>query len=280
MQAWLRPLEQRPGCSPAPAPAFARATRRQGTPYCLYSVCTLLLFTLLHSTTQVGYPSSVRGLLRRQPGQSGGPCREQTVRWLERGVKMSAESNRREFLKKAGVLTLAAPGVAAAVEACSPVATSAKASTLRVGWAIEPDTINPLTTYSTEGVEVLQLVYDHLIQYGVNLKPEPGLATSWAYSQGGKTITYKLRSTKWHDGKPFTSADAKFTFELIKSMQLSQYAQWVTYLTAAEAPDSTTLVLHFSKPQAFNPGLAMPILPQHVWQGMSASKIQRYTNPH
>jgi len=193
---------------------------------------------------------------------------------------MSVESNRREFLKKAGLATLAAPGVAAAINACSAPATSAKASTIRVGWAIEPDTINPLTTYSTEGVEVLQLVYDHLLQYGLDLKPEPGLATSRSYSPDGKTITYQLRSAKWHDGKPFTSADAKFTFELIKSKQLSQYAQWVTDLTSAEAPDSKTLVLHFSKPQAFDPGLAMPILPQHVWQGMSGSQIQRYTNPH
>jgi peptide/nickel transport system substrate-binding protein len=193
---------------------------------------------------------------------------------------MSVESNRREFLKQAGLVTLAAPAVAVAVDACSAPATSAKASVIRVGWAIEPDTINPLTTYSTEGVEVLQLVYDHLIQYGLNLKPEPGLATSRAYSPDGKTITYKLRSAKWHDGKPFTSADAKFTFELIKSKKLSQYAQWVTDLTSADTPDSKTLVLNFSKAQPFDPGLAMPILPQHIWQGLSASQIQRFTNPH
>ncbi|HLQ53048.1 MAG TPA: ABC transporter substrate-binding protein [Streptosporangiaceae bacterium] len=193
---------------------------------------------------------------------------------------MSAESNRREFLKRAGMLALAAPSAAAALDACAAVATSAKASTIRVGWAVEPDTINPLTTYSTEGVEVLQLVYDNLIQYGLNLKPEPGLATSWAYSPDGKTITYKLRSAKWHDGVPFSSADAKFTFEVIKSKQVSQYAQWVTDLTSAEAPDGGTLVLHFSRPQAFNPGLAVPILPQHIWHSMSASQIQRYTNPN
>ena len=193
---------------------------------------------------------------------------------------MSAESNRREFLKRAGMLALAAPSAAAALDACAAVATSAKASTIRVGWAVEPDTINPLTTYSTEGVEVLQLVYDNLIQYGLNLKPEPGLATSWAYSPDGKTITYKLRSAKWHDGVPFSSADAKSTFEVIKSKQVSQYAQWVTDLTSAEAPDGGTLVLHFSRPQAFNPGLAVPILPQHIWQSMSASQIQRYTNPN
>jgi len=191
---------------------------------------------------------------------------------------MPAESNRREFLKRAGLLAFAAPGAAAALDACAAVATSAKRSTIRVGWAIEPDTMNPLTTYSTQAVEVLQLVYDNLIHYDLHLKPEPGLAKSWSYSADGKTITYKLRSAKWHDGQPFSSADAKFTFEVIKSKQVSQYAQWVTDLTAAEAPDATTLVLRFSRPQAFNPGLAVPILPRHIWQSMSASQIQRFPN--
>jgi peptide/nickel transport system substrate-binding protein len=191
---------------------------------------------------------------------------------------MPADSNRREFLKRAGLLALAAPGAAAVLDACTSVATSAKANTIRVGWAIEPDTMNPLTTYSTEAVEVLQLVYDNLIHYDLQLKPEPGLATSWSYSADGKSVTYKLRSAKWHDGKPFTSADAKFSFDVIQSKQVSQYAQWVSNLTSTEAPDASTLVLHFSKPQAFNPGIAVPILPQHIWQGMSAADIQKFAN--
>ena len=58
-------------------------------------------------------------------------------------------SNRREFLQRAGLLALAVPVAGTALDACASVATAAKASTIRVGWAIEPDTMNPLTTYST-----------------------------------------------------------------------------------------------------------------------------------
>ncbi len=188
--------------------------------------------------------------------------------------------SRRSLLKRASILALAVPGVATVLDACATVVPTAKAKILRVGWTIEPDTMNPLTTYSTEAVEILQLIYDQLMQYDLDLKPEPGLATSWAYSQDNKSITYKLRSATWHDGKPFTSADAKFTFDLIKSTKASQYYQWVQTLVSTDAPDATTLVLNFSEPQAFNPGLAVPIIPQHIWNGMDATAIQKFANPH
>lgn len=188
--------------------------------------------------------------------------------------------SRRELIKRAGFLAMAVPGAGAVLEACASVVPTAKSSIIRVGWTVEPDTMNPLTTYSTEAVEILQLVYDQLMHYGLDLKPEPGLATEWNYSADGKSITYKLRPATWHDGKPFTSADAKFTFDLIKSTGVSQYAQWVTDLVSAEAPDATTLTLNFAKPQAFNPGLAVPIIPRHIWNGMKATAIQKFANTH
>ena len=44
----------------------------------------------------------------------------------------------------------------------------------------------------------------------------PDLATSWAWSEDGKELTFKLRQgVKWHDGKPFTAADVKCTWDLL-----------------------------------------------------------------
>lgn len=150
---------------------------------------------------------------------------------------------------------------------------------LKVGWSSEPDTMNPLTTYSTEATEVLQLIYDYLIGYGTDLKPEPELATSYSYSTDGTSITFNLRTgVTWSDGQPFTSADVKYTYDTIHNNSLSAYAQWLTHLTSVETPDASTVVLHFDKPQAFDPALAIPIVPKHIWSSMSTDAIQKFAN--
>ncbi len=44
----------------------------------------------------------------------------------------------------------------------------------------------------------------------------PDLATSWTLSNDDRTLTFKLREgVKWHDGKPFTSADVKCTWDVV-----------------------------------------------------------------
>ena len=132
--------------------------------------------------------------------------------------------------------------------------------TLRVGWTSEPDTMNPLTTYATEAVEIQQLIYDKLLGYGLDLKPQPVLATTYKYSTDGLTLTFTLRQhVLWQDGTPFTSADVKYTYDVIHTNNIGSYAQWLTHMASINAPDDNTVVLTFDKPQAFNPGLVIPI---------------------
>jgi peptide/nickel transport system substrate-binding protein len=176
----------------------------------------------------------------------------------------------------------ASPGPTASpsVAVETPVASAAPSDkVLKVGWSSEPDTLNPLTTYSTEGTEVIQLLYDNLLGYGSDLKPEPELAQSFEYSADGTAITFKLRTgVTWSDGQPFTSDDVKYTYDVIRDNELSSYSQWLTHLNSVETPDAVTAVLHFDKPQAFDPALAIPILPKHIWSSMTPDQIQKFTN--
>ncbi len=69
----------------------------------------------------------------------------------------------------------------------------------------------------------MEAIYNNLVFYDPQRQVESGehvigeLAESWAWSDGGKRLTFKLRrGVVWHDGQPFTSADAKYTFDLVR----------------------------------------------------------------
>ncbi len=184
-----------------------------------------------------------------------------------------------------GSAVVAVPG---ALAACSPATTSASPTgsasgavvttkPLRVGWKSDIDTFNPLTTVTTEAVEVQSLIYDTLLAYGLDLKAEPSLAT--VSKADGTTITYTLRDgVVWHDGTPFTADDVVFTFDLISKNSLGVNAQYLTDLTSVKATDAKTVVLTFKRPQAFDPGLVVPILPKHLWSKMSVDEVQKFPN--
>ena len=108
----------------------------------------------------------------------------------------------------------------------------------------------------------------------------PYLADSWEKSEDGKVYTFKLNKTAvFHDDKPITSEDVKFSVMTVKENHpfgKSMYAN----LEAVETPDPHTVVIKFSKP---NPALLLevstpallPILPKHIY---SEGSIR--TNPY
>src|SRR5580700_10555284 len=104
--------------------------------------------------------------------------------------------------------------------------------------------------------------------------PMPWLASSYAWSNGGKTLTFTIRQgVKFSDGTPMTASDVAFTFNLLmKNSTLASQAPGPTPLPAsATAPNATTAVLTFNQPEYANLFLIAStyILPQHIWQGVS-----------
>ena len=197
--------------------------------------------------------------------------------------------SRRQFLTRVAGGTLLAFSLPELLAACTSAgqSTTSNASgspggpstaTLRVGWSSEPDTMNPLTSYSTEGLEVQQLIYDKLMDYDANLKAVPALATSSDVSADGTEVTYHLRTgVTWHDGEPFSADDVVFTYTTIAEQASSGYAQWLGDMKSCKAKGDDVIVT-FSKPQAFDPALAIPILPKHIWEGMSNADVQKFAN--
>jgi peptide/nickel transport system substrate-binding protein len=148
------------------------------------------------------------------------------------------------------------------------------------------DNFNPFETTST-GYETHAVnLYDQPLMVfntqNTGQAPVPELATSYSWSPDGKTLTITTRSgVKWSDGKPFSSADVAYTFNLIKSNSALN-ANWTIPIPASvSTPNSTTTVLTFSQPELSSTFylLQVPIVPQHIWQSVSNPATYSWTTP-
>jgi peptide/nickel transport system substrate-binding protein len=128
---------------------------------------------------------------------------------------------------------------------------------------------------------VVSFIYEPLVQFNP-FKPQtptPWLATSWKWSNGEKTLTLSLRKgVKWSDGKPFTSADVVFTFNLIKKYPGANI-NGVTFSSVA-ATDQNTVTFQFDNPsfsQFYFLAGNTYIVPQHIWS--TVGDPLKYTDP-
>jgi peptide/nickel transport system substrate-binding protein len=103
---------------------------------------------------------------------------------------------------------------------------------------------------------------------------QPELATAWSWDEEGKQLTFKLRQdVKWHDGKPFNSADVKCTWDMLQGktaakLRLNPRKSWYNNLAdvTTNGDYETTFVLKRPQP-AFLMLLASgmsPVYPCHV----------------
>lgn len=162
---------------------------------------------------------------------------------------------------------------------CTQTANTSGMNNLRVGWTSEPDILNPLTSYSTESMQITNLVYETLLAYDTDLKPYPALAESYEYSEDGLTATYHLRhDVKWQDGEAFTAADVVSSFQIVMDYEIGPAAQFATAVASVTAPDDYTVEIKYNEKQAFNIALALQILPEHIWGNMSADEIELFAN--
>ncbi len=145
----------------------------------------------------------------------------------------------------------------------------------------DPGGLNPAIT--TQGMVhmVSGSIFSGLVGIDFNLKPVPDLAESWEVSPDGKRYVFRLAPNAiFHDGRPVTSADVKFTFE---HMLLKYHSRTRTSigdkLRAIMTPDAHTVVFEFNAPYAAFLQLIdvanAPVMPRHLYENTDP-----LTNPH
>jgi len=155
-------------------------------------------------------------------------------------------------------------------------------SVFTVGVVQDVDSLNPFIGVTAAAYEMYQLQYPTLTEYAAkDYSIVPGLAESWQQSPDKTFWTYKTRpGLKWSDGVPLTARDAAYTFNRIinGTFEKTNYGNYVSNITKAEAPDDTTLILRVDKPTPIMEKLAVYILPEHIYSKIDETAIQSYKN--
>ncbi len=104
----------------------------------------------------------------------------------------------------------------------------------------------------------------------------PELAEKWSWQDGYRNLVFFLRKgVRWHDGAPFTSADVKYTFDVVREapdapakLRINGRKEWYGNVEAIETPEPHTVIFRLRRPQ---PSLLTmlasgysPVLPAHV----------------
>ncbi len=138
--------------------------------------------------------------------------------------------------------------------------------------AVQPEPPTLASYMNTSGPigMVTSKIFDGLLEYDMKLKPIASLAESWVVAPDGKTVTFKLRSgVTFHDGKPMTSADVKFSIMEAAKKTHPRGPNTFRAVTDVETPDDTTAIFKLSEPapymmMAFS-SYETPILPKHIY---------------
>lgn len=116
-------------------------------------------------------------------------------------------------------------------------------------------------------------IYQSLLTYDAQLKPQPSLAKSWKIAPDGLTYVFELQSgVKWHDGKPFSAADVVFSVDkFLREVHPRGRLIINKYIESVKALNESTV--EFKLKESFSPFMSifvvdnMPMVPKHVYEG-------------
>ncbi len=122
-----------------------------------------------------------------------------------------------------------------------------------IGATSSPKTFNALMANETSTTDVIRFMFVALTDIDYKTQQDrPLLAKSWEVSPDGLTYTFHLRrGVRFSDGTPITSADVKFSFDVVMDQTLHPSMQDGLTMTVAgkrvaytySAPDSHTFVI-------------------------------------
>ncbi|ARP74845.1 ABC transporter substrate-binding protein [Bordetella genomosp. 6] len=175
--------------------------------------------------------------------------------------------------RRRGRLSTLALAAMLAIAGSSTALAQTRGGTLRAIVQPEPPTLMLGLNQQIPTQYVAGKIYESLLTWTTDLKPQPGLARAWKVSDDGKTYTFDLQQgVTWHDGKPFGADDVVFSIDkFLRAVHprarviIDQFVDTVT----ATAPDQVQITLKSPFPPFLKAFVSdnMPIVPKHLYDG-------------
>jgi peptide/nickel transport system substrate-binding protein len=129
--------------------------------------------------------------------------------------------------------------------------TSAFAADLRIGLQEDPDALDTDQARTFVGRIVFESLCDKLVNIDAGLQFVPELATSWAWSEDGKTLTMQLRTdATFHDGTPFDAAAVVANIERSKTLPESRRKSELSSVETVVATGPHEVTFNLASPDA------------------------------
>jgi len=174
----------------------------------------------------------------------------------------------------------AAAGLLAALTIVAPAFAQKQGGILRMSTPDSPASMSIHEESTVFAQRPMMGVFNNLVMFDQHAAQAslqsivPDLATSWSWNEEGTDLTFPVRQgVKWHDGKPFTAADVKCTWDMLTGTQgerlrINPRKSWYRNLEAVTTNGDFEVTFHLKRPQpALLTALASgysPIYPCHV----------------
>jgi peptide/nickel transport system substrate-binding protein len=114
-----------------------------------------------------------------------------------------------------------------------------------------PTNLDPRVGVDAQSERIDSLIFDDLLARGDNLDVAPGLAERWEVPDPLTYVFHLHHGVKFHDGRPLSSRDVKWTFDsLLQGRVRSTKAAVYRFVDHIDAPDDYTVTFHMKEPSA------------------------------
>ena len=117
-----------------------------------------------------------------------------------------------------------------------------------------PTNLDPRVGLDAQSERIDELIFDALLTRDEHLNVQPGLAERWETPDPLTYVFHLHHGVAFHDGRPLTSRDVKWTFDsLLQGKIRSTKKSVYRFVASIEALDDFTVVFHLKEPFATLP---------------------------